>query len=305
MNLLPNKQRTIADKIELSGISLHGGERVTLTLHPAPDNTGIVFRRVDLHPAVEIAAKAELVTETMLQTVLTQNNAKVGTVEHLLSGIAGLGIDNLYIDIDAIEVPIMDGSSSPFIYLIKKVGIKQQDALKRFIKIKKEIKVEMQDKWATLKPFDGFHLAFTIDFDHPVLQAQDQFFAFDFSCENYINTISKARTFGFVSGLETLRTMGLAKGGSLDNAIGLDDYSILNEGGLRFEGEFIKHKILDAVGDLFLLGAPILGAYEGFKSGHAVNNALCRELIKQTDAWEYVTFNNSAAAEIKWMTLLS
>lgn len=297
------KQRTIKQVVSMTGITLHGGERVALTLRPAPANTGVIFRRVDLSSPVDIPAKANKVTETVLQTVLSEGNAKVGTVEHLLSALAGLGIDNIYADVDAKEIPIMDGSSAPFIYFIRSAGIIEQNAPKRFIRIKKPIEVKADDKWATLKPYEGFKVTFTIDFNHPVLQDHDQSATFEFSCEDYIKEVSRARTFGFVSGLEKLREMGLAKGGSLDNAIGLDDYRILNEGGLRYEDEFIKHKILDAIGDLYLLGAPLLGAYEGYKSGHAVNNALCLALLERQDAWDYVTFEDEAKAPVGFLKL--
>ena len=301
--LTPVKQRTLQQSISVSGISLHGGDRVEITLHPAPADTGIIFRRVDVDPAVEVPAKANQVKETMLQTVLDCDGTKVGTVEHLLSALAGMGIDNLYVDVTANEIPIMDGSSSPFIYLLQSAGVEQQNAYKRFIKLNREIRVELGDKWASLKPYNGFKIIFTIDFTHPAIKSTDERAQFEFSCTNYIAEVSRARTFGFVSGIETLQQMGLAKGGSLDNAIGLDDYRVLNEEGLRFDDEFIKHKILDAIGDLYLLGAPILAEYEGFKSGHAVNNALCLELLKQTDAWEYVTFDESQADQVAFMAL--
>ena len=297
------KQRTIKQLVSISGISLHGGERVELTLRPAAPNTGIVFRRVDLETPVDIPARADCVKETTLQTVLMKDGARIGTVEHLLSAFAGVGLDNAYVDVSASEIPIVDGSSAPFVFLIQSAGIVEQNALKRFIKIKKPIKVVQGDKWASLKPHNGFQVAFTIDFDHPVIRSRDQRNVFDFTCDKYVKEVSRARTFGFVSGLEQLREMGLAKGGSLDNAIGLDDYRILNEGGLRFEDEFIKHKILDAIGDLYLLGAPVIGAYEGFKSGHAVNNALCLELLKQQHAWEYVTFEESQKSAVGFMQL--
>ncbi len=297
------RQRTLKQAVSISGISLHGGQRVELSLRPAAPNTGIIFYRTDLPESIGIPAKAEYVSETMLQTVLKNQSAKIGTVEHLLSAFAGLGIDNVCVDVSANELPIMDGSSAPFVFLIQSAGIVEQNALKRFIKIKKPIKVLVNDKWASLEPYAGFRLSFTIDFDHPVLRTHDQYCVFDFTCEKYLKEVSRARTFGFVSGLEKLREMGLAKGGSLDNAVGLDDYRILNEGGLRFEDEFIKHKILDAIGDLYLLGAPIIGAYEGFKSGHAVNHQLCMELLKNQEAWEYVTFEEHEKAAVKFMKL--
>lgn len=297
------KQRTIKQAVTISGISLHGGQRVELRLRPAAPNTGIIFKRTDLYTSIDIPAKAEMVTETTLQTVLTNQSAKIGTVEHLLSAFAGLGIDNAYVDVSASELPIMDGSSAPFIFLIQSAGILEQDAPKRFIKIKKPLKVVVGDKWVSLSPHDGFRIAFTIDFDHPIFKTHDQYCVFDFSCEKYLKEVSRARTFGFVSGLEKLREMGLAKGGGLDNAVGLDDYRILNEGGLRFEDELIKHKILDAIGDLYLLGAPIIGAYEGFKSGHAVNHQLCMALLKDKDAWEYVTFEEHEKSAVSFMAL--
>ena len=297
------KQRTIKNSVAISGISLHGGERVELTLRPAEPNTGVIFYRTDLSGSIGIPAKAEYVSETTLQTVLKNQSAKIGTVEHLLSALAGLGIDNVIVEVTASELPIMDGSSAPFVFLIQSAGIVEQEALKRFIKIKKPIKVVVNDKWASLEPYDGFRVTFTIDFDHPVLQATDQHCVFDFSCEKYLKEVSRARTFGFVSGLEKLREMGLAKGGGLDNAVGLDDYRILNDNGLRFEDEFIKHKILDAIGDLYLLSAPLIGAYEGFKSGHAVNHQLCMELLKNQEAWDYVTFAGHEQDAVEFMKL--
>ena len=288
------KQLTPNTIIQATGVGLHSGDKVLLTLHPAPDNTGIVFRRIDLDPVVEIRASYENVCETMLCTSLQQNGVKVATVEHLLSALAGLGIDNAYIDVNAPEIPIMDGSAAPFVFLIQSAGIREQVARKRYIRIKKPIRVEEKGKYVQFSPHDGYKISFTIDFDHPVFTHKPQTAVFDFSATSYIKQVCRARTFGFLSDYERLRLNDLAKGGSLDNAIVVDEYRILNEDGLRFDDEFVKHKILDTIGDLYLLGSSLMGAFEGYRSGHELNNKLLRKLMVTQDAWEYVYFDKDA-----------
>ena len=284
------KQRTPKKVIQATGVGLHSGDKVLLTLRPAPINTGIVFRRTDLSPVVEIHASYENVCDTMLCTSLQHQGAKVATVEHLLSALAGLGIDNAYVDINAAELPIMDGSAAPFVFLIQSAGIREQSAAKRFIRILKPIRVEENGKYVQFLPYNGYKVAFTIGFDHPVFNDRPQKAVFHFSTTAYIKEVSRARTFGFLSDYEKLRECDLAKGGSLDNAVVVDDYRVLNEDGLRFDDEFVKHKILDAVGDLYLLGSSLIGAFEGYKSGHELNNKLLRALVAQQDAWEYTYF---------------
>ena len=281
------KQRTPNKLIQATGVGLHSGEKVLLTLRPAPINTGIVFRRTDLDPVVEVKASYENVCDTMLCTSLQHNGVKVATVEHLMSALAGLGIDNAYIDVNAPELPIMDGSAAPFVFLIQSAGIREQSAKKRFIRILKPVRVEDGEKYVQFLPHDGYKISFKIDFDHPVFNSKPQTAAFDFSSTSYIKQVSRARTFGFLSDYEKLRQVGLVNGGSLDNAIVVDDYRIVNEDGLRFDDEFVKHKVLDAVGDLYLLGSGLIGAFEGYKSGHGLNNKLVRALMQQKDAWEY------------------
>ena len=285
------KQRTPNTMIQATGVGLHSGDKVLLTLHPAPDNTGIVFRRIDLDPIVEIPASFENVCDTVLCTSLHKDGVKVATVEHLLSALAGLGIDNAYIDVNAPEVPIMDGSAAPFVFLIQSAGIRQQVARKRYIRIKKPIRVEEKGKYVQFLPYDGYKISFTIAFDHPVFIHKPQTAAFHFSTTSYIKQVCRARTFGFLSDYEHLRLNDLAKGGSLDNAIVVDDYRVLNEDGLRFDDEFVKHKILDTIGDLYLLGSSLIGAFEGYRSGHELNNKLLRALMASQDAWEYVYFD--------------
>lgn len=285
------KQRTPNKVIQASGVGLHSGEKVLLTLHPAPINTGIIFRRTDLDPVVEIKASYESVYDTMLCTSLQHEGTKVATVEHLLSALAGLGIDNAYIDINAPEIPIMDGSAAPFVFLIQSAGIREQSAKKRYIRILKPVRVEDNDKYIQFLPYDGYKISFKIDFDHPVFNSKPQTAIFDFSATSYIKQISRARTFGFLSDYEKLRQAGLVNGGSLDNAIVVDDYRVMNEDGLRFEDEFVKHKVLDAIGDLYLLGSSLIGAVEGYKSGHELNNKLVKALMQQEDAWEYTCFD--------------
>jgi len=286
------RQRTLNNMIRATGIGLHTGEKVFLTLHPAPVDTGIIFRRTDLTPTVEINATAENVGDTMLSTTLTKGEVRVSTVEHLLSAMAGLGIDNAIIDITAPEVPIMDGSASPFVFLLQSAGIKEQNKPKKFIRIKRPIKVEDGDKSAAFKPFSGFKVNFSIDFDHPAFNNRTLQASVDFSTTSFVKEVSRARTFGFMHEIEYLRSRGLVRGGSMDNAIVVDEFQVLNEDGLRYEDEFVKHKILDAIGDLYLLGNSLIGEYIGHKSGHGLNNALLRKLIADKDAWELVTFEN-------------
>ena len=295
------KQRTLKNVIRATGVGLHTGEKVYLTLRPAMPDAGIIFRRVDLSEPVEIPANPENVGDTTLSTTLIKDGVRISTVEHLLSALAGLGIDNAYIDLNAAEVPIMDGSAGPFVFLIQSAGIEEQNAPKRFIRIKKPVKVEDGDKWAKFEPFDGFKVGFSIDFDHPAFKEDHQTAEVDFSTTSFVKEISRARTFGFMNQIETLRANNLALGGSLDNAVVLDDYRVLNEDGLRYMDEFVKHKILDSIGDLYLLGRSLIGAFSGYKSGHALNNKLLRTLIAHEDAWELVTFEDEKKAPISFM----
>lgn len=285
------KQRTPKKVIQATGVGLHSGEKVMLTLRPAPINTGVVFRRIDLDPIVEIPASYEYVRDTMLCTSLQHNGVRVATVEHLLSALAGLGIDNAYVDLNSPEIPIMDGSAAPFVFLIQSAGIREQDAPKRFIKILKPIRVEEGDKYVQFLPHNGFKVSFTIDFDHPVFNDKPKKAIFEFSETSYVREVCRARTFGFLSDYEKLRECDLAKGGSLDNAVVVDNYRVINEDGLRFDDEFVKHKVLDAIGDLYLLGSSLIGAFEGYKSGHELNNRLLRTLVKHQDAWEVVHYD--------------
>ncbi|GAB2795891.1 UDP-3-O-acyl-N-acetylglucosamine deacetylase [Halomonas shantousis] len=286
------KQRTLQNTIRATGVGLHSGEKVYLTLRPAPVNTGIVFVRTDLEPEVQIPANAESVTDTTLCTALSRDGVKVATVEHLMSAFAGLGIDNVFVELSAAEVPIMDGSAGPFVFLIQSAGIAEQAAPKKFIRIKREISVKDNDKEASFLPHNGFKVSFAIDFDHPVFEQQKQTASVDFSTTSFVKEVSRARTFGFMRDLEFLRSHNLALGGSLDNAIVVDDYRIVNQDGLRYEDEFVKHKVLDAIGDLYQLGYSLIGEFRGFKSGHGLNNQLCRALIEQPDAWEIVTYED-------------
>lgn len=296
------KQRTLRNEIRATGVGLHTGQKVYLTLKPAAVDTGIVFRRVDLDPVVEIEARAENVGDTTLSTALVKGDVRVSTVEHLLSAMAGLGIDNAYVELSAPEVPIMDGSAGPFVFLIQSAGITEQNAAKKFIRIKREVTLEEGDKVASLVPFDGFKVAFTIDFDHPVFKGRKVNAEVDFSTTSFVKEISRARTFGFMHEIEYLRSQGLAQGGSVDNAIVVDEYRILNEDGLRYEDEFVKHKILDAIGDLYLLGNSLIGEFRAVKSGHALNNAVLRKLIAEKDAWEVVTFDDPQDAPISYIS---
>ena len=287
------KQRTLKNVIRATGVGLHTGEKVYLTLRPAPVDSGIIFRRVDMPQLVEIRACPENVSDTRLSTTLEHNGARVSTVEHLMSAFAGLGIDNAYVDLTAPEVPIMDGSAGPFVFLIQSAGVEEQSAHKRFIRLRKTIEIEDGDKWVRFEPWDGFKVSFTIDFDHPIFRNSTQVACIDFSTTSFVKEISRARTFGFMRQLEALRQNGLARGGGLDNAVVMDDFRILNEDGLRYEDEFVKHKILDAIGDLYLLGHPLIGAFSACKSGHALNNRLLRVLVADSDAWEIVSFEET------------
>lgn len=295
------RQRTLKNTIRATGVGLHSGKKVYLTLKPAPIDSGIVFIRTDLEPNVEITARAENVGETMLSTTLVKNGVKVATVEHLLSAMAGLGIDNCRIELSAEEVPIMDGSAGPFVFLIQSAGIQEQDAAKKFIRITREVTVEEDGKTATFVPFNGFKVGFSIDFDHPVFKNRNQDACIDFSSTSFVKEVSRARTFGFMRDIERLRAMNLALGGSVDNAIVVDEYKVLNEDGLRYDDEFVKHKILDAIGDLYLLGNSLIGEFKGYKSGHDLNNKLLRKLIKETDAWEVQTYEDASTAPISYM----
>ena len=296
------RQRTLRNAIKATGVGLHTGEKVYLTLAPAPVDSGIVFRRVDLNPIVEIHAKASNVGDTTLSTTLVHDGHRVSTVEHLLSAMAGLGIDNAYVDVSASEVPIMDGSAGPFVFLIQSAGIEEQPAAKKFIRIKRPVTVKDGDKVASFLPFDGFKVSFTIDFDHPVFRDRTAHAEIDFSSTSFVREISRARTFGFMHEIEYLRSKGLARGGSVDNAIVVDEYRILNQDGLRYEDEFVKHKVLDAIGDVYLLGYSLIGEFRAHKSGHALNNASLRALLEQTDAWEMVTFEDPDTAPISYVT---
>ncbi|MDZ4076666.1 MAG: UDP-3-O-acyl-N-acetylglucosamine deacetylase [Hylemonella sp.] len=294
------QQRTLKSLTRAVGVGLHSGQRVEITLRPAQVDTGIVFRRVDLPQPVDIPMSAMAVTDTRLASTLSNGDAKVHTVEHLMSACAGLGIDNLYVDITAEEVPILDGSAASFVFLLQSAGIELQNAPRRFIRITKPIEVRegvgAGQKWARLDPYHGYKLSFEIDFDHPAVDSTGQRVEFDMSVHNYSRDIARARTFGFTKDVEMMRANGLALGGGLDNAIVMDDYKVLNAGGLRYDDEFVKHKILDAMGDLYILGKPLLAAYSAFRSGHAMNNKLLRELLQRTDAWETVTFDNEKLA---------
>ena len=285
------RQRTLKNIIRATGVGLHTGEKIYLTLRPAPVNTGIVFCRVDHDPPVQIKASTENVGDTSLSTTLVNGDVRISTVEHLLSAMAGLGIDNAFVDLSAAEVPIMDGSAGPFVFLIQSAGIEEQDASKRFIRIKRPVQVEAGDKVARFEPFDGFKVGFTIEFDHPVFKSDIQHSEIDFSTTSFVKEVSRARTFGFMSEIEQLHERDLALGGSIDNAVVMDDYRVLNEDGLRYRDEFVKHKILDVIGDLYLLGHGLIGAFSGYKSGHELNNKLLRTLIEDESAWEHVIFD--------------
>ena len=287
------QQRTLKNVIRATGVGLHTGEKVYLTLRPAAPDTGIVFTRVDLPQPVEIKADAYHVGDTRLSTCLEQNGARVSTVEHLMSALAGLGIDNVYVDVSAPEVPIMDGSAGTFIFLLQSAGIVEQSTVKKFIRILKTVEVKEGDKWVRFEPYNGYKLDFTINFAHPVFAATKQNITIDLGESSYIKEVSRARTFGFMQDVEYMRSQGLALGGNLDNAIVMDEYRVINPDGLRFEDEFVKHKVLDAIGDLYLLGHPLIGAFSGYKSGHALNNALLRATLADENAWEFATFKKA------------
>ena len=295
------KQRTLSSKIRASGVGLHTGKKISLTLKPAPSNSGIVFKRTDIESA-SIKASLENVFDTRLSTSLSNNEIKISTVEHLLSALAGIGIDNAIVELDGPEVPIMDGSARPFVFMIQSAGIQEQSEAKKFIKIKKTIEVKQDEKWAKIEPFDGFKVAFTIDFDHPAFSETSQSSEIDFSSVSYLSQVSRARTFGFAKDIELLRKNNLALGGSVNNAIVIDDYKVVNEEGVRFQDEFVKHKILDAIGDLYLLGHGLIGSFSAYKSGHHLNNLLLRELINNVHAWEEVTIENDSESPIFYST---
>ena len=295
-------QRTLNKPISAAGVGLHTGQRVEMTLRPASEDIGIRFRRLDIHPAQEIQANAHNVTDTKLGTTITQNDASIMTVEHLLAAFSGLGIDNAYVDIHGPEVPIMDGSAASFILLVELAGIKEQKAPKKFLRIKKNVRVEDNGKFAEFKPYNGYRLSFQIEFEHPMIQNKLTEFTFDFSTLNFLDQISRARTFGFLKEIETLRANNLALGGSLDNAIVLDDYRILNQDGLRFDDELVRHKILDAIGDLYLMGHILVGEFNGFKSGHELNNKLIRKLYADKTAWEEVQESEITDIPISYWT---
>jgi UDP-3-O-[3-hydroxymyristoyl] N-acetylglucosamine deacetylase len=293
-------QRTLKNVIRATGVGIHTGEKVFMTLRPAAVNSGIVFRRTDLDPVVEVPAFATNVGDTSMNTTLEHDGIKVSTVEHLMSAFAGLGIDNAYVDLSNGEVPIMDGSAGPFVFLIQSAGIEQQTAAKRFIRIREPVEVNLDDKWARFDPHDGFRVSFKIDFNHPVFKSHQSFASVDFSTTSFLKEIARARTFGFMRDIEMLRERNLVLGGSMDNAVVLDDYRVLNEDGLRYEDEFVKHKVLDAIGDLYLLGHALIGAFSGYKSGHELNNMLLRELLDRHSAWEEVTFEHPEAIPVSY-----
>ena len=294
-------QRTLKNSIRATGVGLHTGNKVLMTLRPALPDTGIVFRRSDLDHPVDIKALAENVGDTTMGTTLQRGDVKVSTVEHLLSALAGLGIDNALVEVSAGEVPIMDGSAGPFVFLLQSAGIEEQKAPKRFTRILESLRVDDGDKWARFDPYDGFKVNFEIEFNHPIFKKHSQVASMDFSTTSFLREVSRARTFGFMRDLESLRARNLALGGNMDNAIVLDDYRVLNEDGLRYEDEFVKHKILDAIGDLYLLGHSLIGEFSGYKSGHALNNKLLRTLIAKRTAWAEVTFDSLAEAPISYV----
>lgn len=295
------RQRTVKQSIRASGVGLHSGEKIILTLKPAPADSGIVFRRTDLDPPVDLPARALMVRDTAMATSLVQGEVRLSTVEHLMSALAGLGIDNALIEVTAGEVPIMDGSAGPFVFLIQAAGIVEQEAPKRFARIKRRVEVRDGDKFAAFEPYDGFKLRFTIDFDHPAFHDDHKYAEVDFSTTAYVKEVSRARTFGFMRDIEYLRSKNLALGGSMENAIVVGDEGVMNVEGLRYEDEFVRHKMLDAIGDLYLLGYGILGEYQGYKSGHGLNNQLLRALLDQPDAWEVVSFADESTAPISYI----
>jgi UDP-3-O-[3-hydroxymyristoyl] N-acetylglucosamine deacetylase len=300
------KQRTLKSLIRASGVGLHSGVKVNMSMRPAAPDTGIVFRRVDLDPVVDLPASALMVGDTRMCSCLQRDGVKVGTIEHLMSAFSGLGIDNAFVDLDAAELPILDGSASPFVFLIQSAGIDEQPVAKKFIRIKRPIEVRESDKWARFEPYEGFRLSFSIVFNHPAIDRTGQQVTIDFAEHSYAREVARARTFGFMQEVEWLRENGLAQGGGLDNAVVLDEYRVLNGDGLRYSDEFVKHKVLDAIGDLYLLGHPLLASFTAHKSGHALNNALARELLASPEAWEYVSFEDQAQAPqgiSRWLAL--
>ncbi len=294
------RQRTLKNIIRATGVGLHSGEKVYLTLKPAPVDTGIIFCRTDLDPVVEIPAHGLNVGQTTLCTSIHKGGVRVDTVEHLMSALAGLGIDNVYVEVSAHEVPIMDGSAGPFVFLLQSAGIEEQNAPKKFLRIKKEVTFEDGDKTATFKPYNGFKVNFTIDFDHPVFKSRSQTATIDFSSTSFVKEVSRARTFGFMREVEYLRSQNLALGGSVDNAVVVDDFRVLNEDGLRYHDEFVKHKMLDAIGDLYLLGHSLIGEFVGHKSGHELNNKLVRKILADQECWEIVTFEDAQVSPISY-----
>lgn len=286
------KQRTLKNSIRATGVGLHSGKEVCVTFHSAEIDSGIVFIRSDLEPPVEINVSSQSVSDTTMNTTIGTGDAIIGTVEHLMSALSGLGIDNIRINVNAPELPMMDGSSGPFVFLLQSAGIKEQSAAKKFLRVIKEVRIDDGDKYAVLKPYDGFKIDFEIDFDHPVFKDIKTHEILDFSSTAYMKEVSRARTFGFLSQYEWLRSKNLALGASLDNTVVVDDNSVLNEDGLRYENEFVRHKILDAIGDLYMTGHSMIGEYQGYKSGHALNNQLIRKLLEDESAWEIVTFDN-------------
>lgn len=300
-----HRQRTLKAAVSATGVGIHTGAKVTIRLRPAAPDTGIVFRRVDLDPPVDVSARADRVGDTRLSSCLENGGVRVATVEHLMSAFAGLGLDNAYIDISGPEVPIMDGSAAPFVFLLQTAGVVEQKAAKRFIRVLAPIEVVQEDKWARFEPYDGFKVDFTIDFPHPALGSDHRRVVIDFAEHSFIKEVSRARTFGFMQDIEALRGVGLAMGGSLDNAVVLDEFRVLNAEGLRYDNEMARHKVLDAIGDLYLLGHPLIGAFSAYKSGHGLNNQLVRALLAQTDKWEYVSFEREAevpAAFTRWQS---
>ncbi|HET6757166.1 MAG TPA: UDP-3-O-acyl-N-acetylglucosamine deacetylase [Burkholderiales bacterium] len=292
------RQRTLKSMVRATGVGLHSGQKVYMTLRPAAVNTGIIFRRIDLDPPVDIAADPFHVGDTRLASCLERDGVRVSTVEHLMSALAGIGVDNLYVDLTAPEVPILDGSAGPFVFLLQSAGIQEQSAAKKFVRIKKPIEVREEDRWVKFEPHSGFKISLEIDFDHPAFDKTDRRVTIDFSETSYVKEVARARTFGFMQDVDTLRNQGLALGGSLGNAVVLDESKVLNSEGLRYKDEFVKHKVLDALGDLYLLGHPIIGAFSGCKSGHALNNALLRRTLSDSSSWEYVSFERDEEAPV-------
>lgn len=295
------KQRTLKNVIRATGVGLHTGEKVYLTLRPAPVDTGIIFKRVDLDPIVEIPALADNVGDTTLSSCLVKGDVRISTVEHLMSAMSGLGIDNAYVELSASEVPIMDGSAGPFVFLIQSAGVEEQTASKKYIRITKELSLTQDDKKVSLKPFNGFKVGYTLLYDHPVHRKHTKEASIDFSSTSFVKEVSRARTFGFMHEFEALRSRNLALGASMDNAVAVGDYKVLNEDGLRYEDEFVKHKILDSIGDLYLLGKSLIGEFSGYKSGHALNNALLRKLLMSEDCWQIVTFDEEDEVPISYL----